>query len=273
MKILPDVRLIVDDVHVSLRQIQALIAIASTNSQNKAARTLGISVPVLHRYIKELEQRLGMDLISTTPQGTVLTDYGREIIETHKRFEKRLEGRDKHIVVCSPIYSHLVLQAVSAVERDGYKIDMLIGDDELNNHYLDMGHVGIVVFDDPIHVYKERDTRQKHEILEVVKDTLLHVYRGKKYLRYKYGAQRIGFSNLDLEGVNYELVGETRDHKQLLKSGYSFFINRSLAMREGLDLESHTPAKLLMHSIFALRIGGGEELDVLMQRLAKTHEK
>ena len=265
--------MVVDDVPNSFRQIQVLIAISSTNSQNQAARILGISVPVLHRHIKDMEEKVGVDLISTTPQGTELTESGREIIEAYRKLENRIMVRQKPIVACSPIYSHLVLEAVSGVEREGYEIDMLIGDDELNNQYLNMGLVGVVVFDDPIYVYREREAYQKPEVVELVKDTLIHVYNDNKYLRYKYGAQRIGFSNLDLEGVNYEIVGETRDYKQLLISGHSFFLNRSLVIREGLDLESHEPSKMLIHSIFAMRIGEGEELDALMRRLSRVHEK
>ena len=273
MKILPDVRLEIDDVHISLRQIQVLRAIASTNSQNQAARILGISVPVLHRHIKELEERLGIKLISTSPQKTLLTEQGKNILEAHRRFEKRLEMEDNKIVACSPIFSHLVLKVVSGMEREGYKIDMIIGNDELNNQFLEMGLVGVVVFDDPIYVYMERETYQKPEIVEVIKDTLIHVDQGKKYLHYRFGAQRIGFSNLDLEGKKYEIVGETGDYNQLIKSRYSFFINRSLTLREGLDLKSSTSSKLLLHSIFAMKLEEGEDLDILMSRLAKIHEK
>ena len=273
MKILPDVRLLVNGVQISLRQTQALIAIASTNSQNQAARALGISVPVLHRYIKELEQKLGVELILTSPRGTVLTEHGKEIVNKYRRFEKRLKTSLTPIVACSPLYSHLVLQAVSAVERQGYKIDMLVGDDKLNNHFLDMGVVGAVVFDDPIHVYREKESYEEHEIVEVVKDTLIHVHKDRKYLRYRYGAQRIGFASLKLQGADYEIVGETRDFQQLVKSGHSFFINRSLALREGLDLKSHTRPKQLLHSIFALRVGKEEELEILLQRLGSVHEK
>ncbi|UCG68701.1 MAG: LysR family transcriptional regulator [Thermoplasmata archaeon] len=260
-------RLIVNNVPISTRQIEVLTTIASIKSQNKAAKALGISVPVLHRHIKDLENKLGMNLISTTPQGTILTENGRKIIEEYNRFLKRTEPTQKPVVACSPLFSNLVLEAVSAAEREGYEINILIGDDELNNNYLSMGLVDVVIFDDPIFVYRMKETDQRHEIKEVVKDTLIHVNRGNKYLRYRYGAQRIGFSNLDLEGVSYEVVGETRDFMRLLKSENSFFINRSLAVREGLDLVSDTPLNLLIHSIFALRMGEGDELDVLLQQL------
>lgn len=273
MKIRPDVRLVVDEVPISLRQIQALIAIAETHSQNKAARMLGISVPVLHRYIKEIEQRLGVNLISSTPRGTILTESGKDIVDTHKRFVKRLLLKTKPVVACSPLFSHLVLPVVASFERDGYEIDMLIGDDELNRHFLNMGIVDIVVFDDPIFVYREKESYERYEIVELTKDTLIHINQGRKYIRYKYGAQRIGFSNLDVEGIDYEIAGEMRDYEQLIKSGYSYFINRSLARRGGLDIKSETDEKLLMHSIFALRVGGIEDLDLLIHKLSHVQEK
>jgi molybdate transport repressor ModE-like protein len=272
MEILPDLRLVVEGVHISLRQIQVLVAIAETNSQNQAARALEISVPVLHRYIKELERKLDKVLISTTPRGTILTDHGKEILEAHKRFENRLKARQNPAIACSPLFSDLVLKAISLLEREGHQIDMLIGDDELNYYYMEMGLVDVVLFDDPIYIHKEKKDKEL-EIVEVVKDSLIHVRRGKRYLRYKYGAQRIGFSNLDLQGIDYETVGETRNLQELLTSRHSFFINRSLALREELDLKSHTEPKLLMHSIFAVRSGKGEELDILMNRLEQMHKK
>lgn len=273
MKILPDLRLIVDDVHITLRQTQALNAIAKTKSQNQAARILGISVPVLHRYIKDMEQKLGEKLILTTTQGTLLTEFGREMVDAHKKFEKRLMALDRPIVACSPLYSHLVLQSISTVERMDYQIDMFIGNDELNNRLLEMGLVDFIIFDDPVYIYREKETYERHDFVEIVKDTLIHVDRGRKYLRYGYGAQRIGFSNLDLAGIDYEIVGETKDWQQLLKSDYSFFINRSLVKREELKLKSKTDPKLLMHSILALKVREKEGLDALLQLLGDLHKK
>jgi hypothetical protein len=91
-------------------------------------------------------------------------------------------------------------------------------------------------------------------------------------MRYKYGAQRIGYSNLDVEKVDYKIVGEMRDYEQLIKSDYSYYINKSLTRRAGMKLKSRTDEKLLMHSIFALRVGGSEELDLLMHRLGHAQE-
>jgi hypothetical protein len=150
---------------------------------------------------------------------------------------------------------------------------MIIANDELSNQYLKMKLVGVVVFDDPVFVYERTETKEKPEVFEIIKDTLIHIYRGKKYIRYKYGAQRIGFAHLKTKGVNYEIVGETRDIKHLIRSGNSFFINRSLARREGLVMKTKTDPKLLMHSIFALKVGGGEAYDALMRRLGELFKK
>jgi hypothetical protein len=259
----------VDGEHISHRQLQALAAIDSTNSQNKAARVLGISVPVLHRYIKDLEHRLGYPLVSSNPRGTLLTEQGREILKIRMGHSNRLIERPMPAVACSPMFNPLVLKAVSTCERKGYKIDIIVADDNLNNRYLDMGIVDVVIFDDPIYIYRDRG-HERYDIGEVVKDTLIHVYRGNSYLRYRYGAQRIGYSSLDLEKKDYNIIGVTRDHRYLLKSGQSFFINQGFARREGLELKSHAETQLFIHSVFALKKGEGEALDCLMNLLCPS---
>jgi hypothetical protein len=273
MNITADASLYVDDISISFRQIQALVTIGTTHSQNKAAKIMRISAPVLHRSIKDIEKKLDFSLIKTSRQGTFLTQQANEIIEAYKTFESRLKNHPPPTVACSPLYSPLVQQAVLAVEREGHPIDMIIANDELSNQYLKMKLVGVVVFDDPVFVYERTETKEKPEVFEIIKDTLIHIYRGKKYIRYKYGAQRIGFAHLKTKGVNYEIVGETRDIKHLIRSGNSFFINRSLARREGLVMKTKTDPKLLMHSIFALKVGGGEAYDALMRRLGELFKK
>jgi hypothetical protein len=263
----------VDNVPISPRQITALITLASTHSQNKAAKIMGISTPVLHRSVKDLEEKLNVAVISASRQGTFLTPSGKEILEAYSTFESRLKNKPPPTVACSPLYAPLVQQAVLAAERDGYKIDMIVANDELTNQYLKMKLVGVVVFDDPVYVYGGAEGGEKPEVMEIIKDTLIHIYRGNRYIRYKYGAQRIGFAHLKSMGVKYEIVGVTRDVKQLVKSQHSFFINRSLARREGLVTKSKTDPRLLSHSIFALKIGSNDAFDAVMWRLGQLFKK
>jgi hypothetical protein len=273
MEITADASLYVDDVPISIKQIQALVTIGNVHSQNKAAKILRISVPVLHRSIKDIEKKLEVPMITTSPQGTFLTSHAHEIIEAYKTYESRLKNHPPPTVACSPLYAPLVSQAVLAVEREGHPIDMIIANDELSSQYMRMKLVGVVVFDDPIYVHQGAETREKHEVIEIIKDTLIHIYRGRQYIRYKYGAQRIGFAHLKTKGLNYEIVGETRDIKQLIKSQYSFFINRSLVRREGLVMKSKTDPKYLMHSIFAMKVAKGEVFDATMRRLQDLFKK
>jgi hypothetical protein len=234
---------------------------------------MGISVPVLHRSMKDLEEKLDVAVISTSRKGTFLTPVGEEILKAYSTFESRLKNKPPSTVVCSPLYAPLVQQAVLACERDGYTIDTMVANDELSNQYMKMKLVGVVVFDDPVYVYGVTERGEKPEVVEIIKDTLIHVYRGPKYIRFKYGAQRIGFAHLESLNVKYEIVGETRDVKQLVKSGHSFFINRSLARREGIVTQSKTDPRLLMHSIFALKVGSSEVYDAIMWRLGQLIKK
>lgn len=270
MEILPEVRLVVDSVHISFRQIEALRAIADTGSQNRASRKLGIAVPVLHRYLRELEAKLGYELLSSTPRGTVLTREGGAIVDAQKRFENRLKDKGNPVVACSPVFFNRLSEAVASAEKSGYKIDIMLGDDRLNTYHLNIGILGLVIFDDPIFAHREKESYESFELVEVVKDTLLHVRKGKRYLRYAYGAQRIGFNHLDMKNEEYRIVGETRDLRELLGSEYSFFVNRSFVLREGLRIKSTIEPGQLVHSIFAMRVGEGEGLDYIMNRLRKT---
>ena len=44
---------------VSVRQLEALLAVQEEGSQTAAARRLGISVPVVHKYIRAVEEAVG----------------------------------------------------------------------------------------------------------------------------------------------------------------------------------------------------------------------
>ncbi|HPP44447.1 MAG TPA: hypothetical protein PK446_01485, partial [Methanomassiliicoccaceae archaeon] len=83
-------------------------------------------------------------------------------------------------------------------------------------------------------------------------DRLLHVDNGPRYGRFMYGAQRIGFRHLELTGSRYEVEGAYRSLSALQRSGLSFFVNESLALRKRLDLRSATDPSLLEHRINAV---------------------
>lgn len=267
MKVTPKINIAFEGTKLSSRQLQALLAVAETHSQNQAAGKMGISVPVLHRYIKEAEQKVGTELISSTPRGSELTGIGERIIQTYKRYDRRLVDRDRLTLACTPITQYLAFKAVENLEKGGTKVDIIIGNDELNLHYIDLELVDLAIFDDPIYIYKEKDMFPVRDVAEVVKDTLIHVFKGKDYLRYNFGAQRIGFRGLEVSGSEYAIRENTSSLDRLLNSNYSFFINRSLALMNELDLESQTDSSLYKHSIFAVKTGDGGGVELLLQEL------
>ena len=81
---------------------------------------------------------------------------------------------------------------------------------------------------------------------------MIHVDNGPSYIRYKYGAQRIAYAQLDLTGVEYKVTGETCYLPDLLNSNKSFFIDEFLLLKKGIKLKSATDKTLLRHSITAV---------------------
>jgi DNA-binding transcriptional LysR family regulator len=60
--------------HVTLRQIQAFLAVTELGSFTRAADRLGISQPALSQLVRELEAQLGMRLIDRTSRRTEVAD-------------------------------------------------------------------------------------------------------------------------------------------------------------------------------------------------------
>jgi hypothetical protein len=94
---------------------------------------------------------------------------------------------------------------------------------------------------------------------DLFSDTLVHVDSGQEYIRYKYGAQRLGFRYLDSVEIPYEVVNEVSDLDYLLSSGKSFFLNRSFMLENGLDLKSVTEPEIFSHPIMAVSIDPTKE--------------
>lgn len=61
---------------VTARQLEALLAVQETGSQTAAAQRMGISVPVLHKYMSSIEDAAGAPVLKTTPAGSRLTPEG-----------------------------------------------------------------------------------------------------------------------------------------------------------------------------------------------------
>lgn len=237
--------LVVGDARITNRQMEVLEAIDSEKSKTAAARKLGISVPVVHKYMAEVENAIGRKLMLSTPRGTHLTSEGKILLDTYRAMDHRCNSPRSFTISCTPVTEDLVKSVLS---ESGINAVITVSDDETNLDALKGGLTDIIVLDDPQFLFDAED----FQWAEVGYMDMIHVNRGKSYIKYAYGAQRIAFNHLDSTGIEYSVDAETYLLSDLLDSGKSFFIDEFLLLRKGIRLKSDTDKKLLRHSITAV---------------------
>ncbi len=264
VQIEPSVSLLINGEVITVRQLEVLVAVNEEGSQNRAAERLGISTPVLHRYLKKLESRADAPMITTSPTGTELTREGRAVVREFMALKGRTRSGESITVGCTIITEELLLSALSNMDSEGV-YDLIISDDERNLKDFKAGLMDIVVLDDPLYAYEFEDARWE----EIAYDHLMHFHMGRSYLRFKYGAQRIGFRPLESQCEPFSITGTTRSLSNLIRSGLSFFINQSYASRKGVDIRSRTPPHLLGHKIYTLFSEQSAEVDRLVAEMRR----
>lgn len=245
------------------RQMQVILALERTGSQNLAARELGISTPVLNKYLRGAEKDCKILLATKSRKGTVLSSEGKDVVAAYRESFERLKKRNRTAIGCTLISENMVLGAMPDIEKE-WNISMLVADDITNIFLLKSGLIDMAIFDDPLFTY---ENEEGYEVHELATDTLLHIRKGKSYLRFTYGAQRIGYRYLQSQNIEHRIVGFTRNMETLLNSKCSFFINESLAMREGLSLKNAAKPKQLEHRIMALKSPKVRPLESIVERM------
>ena len=266
MEIYPQISVLIEKKRITTRQLEVLAEISKTRSQTQASKKLGISTPVLHKYIKRAEKELGFPLIFTTPTSTRLTPEAIEIVKTYKRFIRATTPHRNLAVACTPITQDLLLESLSDLEKADRIFDVYIGDDRTNLKLIDSGKVDLVFFDDPLYVYEHEGDFNYQEIAF---DTLYHIFKGNSYFKFRYGAQRIGFSHLKSKNIEYRLEGNLSGLESLLNCGMSFFINQSTVIRKRLELTSKTQVSTFNHAIIAMILVENERLCELLSEMKK----
>lgn len=64
-----------------LNSLNAFLAVARRRSFAQAARDLGISTSALSQSVRQLEERLGLALLTRTSRSVALTDAGQRLLE------------------------------------------------------------------------------------------------------------------------------------------------------------------------------------------------
>jgi molybdenum-dependent DNA-binding transcriptional regulator ModE len=269
----PELWLRIKDKRLTAHQMQILAELAHTHSQTQAAANLGISVPVLHRHLKSLTAKLALELVTTTPNGTWLTNAGRGILRIYNRYQEMLKPEESIKLCCTPITHELLLDTISIFEAEGKKYIVSVNDDVQNLKELYLGHADLVLFDDPNFAIEFEDSpEEKILIVDIFQDTLVHANHGRKYIKYKYGAQRLGFRYLDAENTKYSILYETSSLNHILNQDKSYFINQSILKRNNSEISSDIDLNMFVHPILAVSINPTGETRVLVSAIRKHAE-
>ncbi len=100
---------------ITLRQLQALLAISDKGSIGAAARQLKVTQPVLSRIIGQLERSAGVSLVSRSPRGTVLTPAGTSLASRARTISAELKRCEEDLQAMRGETGGLISVAASPV--------------------------------------------------------------------------------------------------------------------------------------------------------------
>ena len=72
---------------VTLREVEALIAVADTGSFMRASRRLGTTQSAVSKIIAGMEQKLGVQLVTRSSDGSKLTEEGEYVYSHAEKIE------------------------------------------------------------------------------------------------------------------------------------------------------------------------------------------
>jgi len=262
----PRVLLVCDGHEITHRQMEALAALLEKGSMKRAAASLGISTPVLHKYIHEMEEKTETRLVNTTSRGSTLTEAGRALLERFRQFELRLTDEDKLRIAGTVVSQRAVLTAASELSLDGVACNVVIATDSDNMRLAAEGRVDCVVLDDAMFAME----RAEKEAFEIGSDMLMLRDAGPRYARLVFGAQRLGFRHLDEHRIPHEVVRMVFEPSMVDRLDLSYFVNHSLVRTGLVKAMGARDQTWSMHSIIALRCSEHEAVDRLFEELREA---
>lgn len=245
----PRVVFVSDGEEITQRQMQALVALHEKGSMKKAAEALGISTPVLYKYVREVEEKTGLRLVRSTSRGSKLTSEGIDLVNMLRAYTLRLEDPKVLRVAGTLVSERCVMAAASSLTERGLGCAVTISTDEANLRFMDERRVDCIVLDDAMYAM-ERSPETAGT--EVGSDLLLHRDCGPEYVRLAFGAQRLGFRHLQSKNIPHKIVKEVYEPALMDQTDLSYFVNRSLVRRGIVMAKGAKEQAWSAHSIIAL---------------------
>jgi DNA-binding transcriptional LysR family regulator len=252
----------VDGRSLTPKQAGAVLALYLKGTQRAAARSLGVSAPVLNRHLRQVEVKAGRPIMECGARGTMLNELGERIAREQLALQGKLREREHMAVGCTPLTEDLLLQALNATDPQG-EAEVIISEDRHNVNEFQAGMLDLVVLDDPLYAYEVEGGSWE----EVGSDRLVHVRRGEEYALYRFGPQRLGYRHLDSSEERYKVVRTYSSLAALVRSSYSYFVSENLLVRKGQRPRGGGEATALPYSILCLYRPGAPGVKALMREM------
>ena len=233
----PEIGIEIDGISFNYKFFETLESLSKTYSQRKTAKELKVSHSVLNRRIKNAENKLGEKLVITVGSGSELSEKGYELLDLYYKYKNRLEDRQEIIIVGG----HIITGLLQAISYDlPFKTLIYSSDDESAYELAKQDLVDILALDDPLLAF-ENDlnfTAIAYDHLVLISPnhgkTIERIsdLEGLKFIGVKGSAQRLAWSTLRQENINFTIEREVKSQFDAFKivrnsDEYYTFLNAS----------------------------------------------
>jgi molybdate transport repressor ModE-like protein len=258
----PRVVFVSEGQEITHRQMEALAALHEKGSMKKAADAIGVSTPVLHKYVREIEVKADANLIASTSKGSRLTEAGLELLRRFRAYELRLKDEEVLRVAGTVVTERCLLSAATELSDNGIACHVTISTDEMNMRLMDEMRLDCVILDDAIFAMEKAQDIQSAEIGS---DMLLLKEMGSRYARLGFGAQRLAFRYLDEKGIPHDVVRTIYEPTMVDRTDLSYFVNKSLVRNGIVRGDGAKDQKWSIHSVMALQCSENENIPAFLE--------
>ena len=227
----PEIGIEIDGISFNYKFFETLESLSKTYSQRKTAKELKVSHSVLNRRIKNAEDKLGEKLVITVGSGSELSEKGYELLDIYYKYKNRLEDREEIIIAGG----HIITGLLQAISYDlPFKTLIYSSDDESAYELAKQDLVDILALDENdlnftaiAYDHLVLISPNHGKTIERISDL-----EGLKFIGVKGSAQRLAWSTLRQENINFTIEREVKSQFDAFKivrnsDEYYTFLNAS----------------------------------------------
>ena len=255
---------------VNYKLFETLKSIKNNKSQRKAAKKLGISHTVLNKRILLAQEILSEKLVTVTNKGSILTSYGKNLLDEYETYENRLyDDTESIMVVGGPISCEFIKQLSIAYNLENVKF--IETDSKTAMNLANMGLADILSFDDPVQAYL-----YDLEPIPLARDYLLllshspqkfnsiHDLNGLKFVEVESSTHRLAWTTLANYDLDFDIVEVVLSFHEAIRiveqnKNLHTFINNSMSYTS--QYTSNIISKETYYIISALNVKNDKLID------------